>query len=47
MWNKLFPKTVDNIYKGHFLGIVLLMAYVAKSFFSGCIHMFAADGGGQ
>jgi len=45
MWNKLFPKTADNNYMGHFLGMLILMAFVAKSFLSGSIHMFASDGG--
>lgn len=47
MWNKLFPKTVNNEYKGHILGLILIMFYTLKSFVSGSIHMFASDGGAQ
>ncbi len=47
MWNKLFPKTVENEYKGHILGLTLLVIYTFKSFLSGVIHMFASDGGAQ
>ncbi len=47
MIEKLFPKTVDNNYKGHWLAKWLLIFYVAKSFVAGSIHMFAADGGAQ
>ncbi len=47
MWNKLFPKTVENKYNGHILGLILLGFYVFKSFFAGSVHMFAPDGGAQ
>ena len=47
MWNKLFPKTVENKYTGHVLGLILLGFYVFKSFFAGTVHMFAPDGGAQ
>ncbi len=47
MWNKLFPKTVENKYTGHVLGLILLGFYVFKSFLAGSIHMFAPDGGAQ
>jgi len=47
MWNKLFPKTVENKYTGHVLGLILLGLYVFKSFFAGSVHMFAPDGGAQ
>jgi len=43
----LFPKNADNNYKGHKLAKWVLYLYVIKSFFSGCVHMFAADGGAQ
>ena len=46
-WNKLFPKTVENKYSGHVLGLILLGFYVLKSLVSGSIHMFAPDGGAQ
>lgn len=47
MLETLFPKTVDNNYKGHKLAKWILYFYVFKSFFAGCVHMFAADGGAQ
>ncbi len=47
MWNKLFPKTIENKYTGHVLGLILLGFYIFKSFFAGSIHMFAPDGGAQ
>lgn len=47
MLNTLFPRTVDNIYRGNKIPQWILYLYVFKSFFSGCVHMFAADGGAQ
>lgn len=46
-WNKLFPRTVENKYTGHVLGLILVGFYVFKSFFAGSVHMFAPDGGAQ
>lgn len=43
----LFPKIADNNYAGHKLAKWVLYIYVFKSFFAGCVHMFAADGGAQ
>jgi hypothetical protein len=45
MLETLFPKEANNHYKGHKLAKWLLYLYVFKSFFAGCIHMFASDGG--
>lgn len=47
MKEALFPKTADNNYNGHKLTKWFLYFYVFKSFFAGCVHMFAADGGAQ
>ncbi|OED63086.1 hypothetical protein A165_15160 [Vibrio tasmaniensis ZS-17] len=47
MLKRIFPKTVDNQYRGHKIGLWLLYVYIFKSLFSGCIHMFAPDGGAQ
>jgi len=47
MIEKLFPKTADNRYQGHWLAKWLLIFYTVKSFVAGSIHMFAADGGAQ
>lgn len=43
----LFPKIVDNHYKGHKIVLWILGFYVVKSFLASGIHMFAADGGAQ
>lgn len=47
MKNILFPKIVDNQYKGHKIVVLLLGLYILKSFVAGFIHMFASDGGAQ
>ena len=47
MFEKIFPKTVDNQYRGMPVAKWLLIFYVVKSFVAGSIHMFAADGGAQ
>ncbi len=47
MLQKIFPKVVDNSYRGHATAKWLLILYVMKSFLAGSIHMFAADGGAQ
>lgn len=47
MVGRIFPKTVDNRYNGPWIAKGLLILYMAKSFFAGCIHMFAPDGGAQ
>jgi len=47
MKEALFPKTADNNYKGHKLAKWILYFYIFKSFFAGCVHMFAVDGGAQ
>lgn len=47
MFEKLFPSTIDNTYKGHSLGRWLLYLYILKSLFSGSVHMFAPDGSAQ
>ena len=43
----LLPTVADNNYQGHKIAKWLLMIYVFKSFFAGCVHMFAPDGGAQ
>jgi len=47
MLENLFPKTADNNYKGNKIAKWVLYFYVFKSFFAGCVHMFASDGGAQ
>ncbi len=47
MFEKLFPKTVGNQYRGMPIAKWLLIIYTIKSFVAGSIHMFAADGGAQ
>lgn len=44
---RVFPKSADQNYQGHYLALLLLLLYTAKSLFSGAIHMFAPDGGAQ
>jgi len=41
----LLPENADNTYKGHKIAEWLLYLYIFKSFFAGCVHMFASDGG--
>lgn len=43
----LLPEEASNTYQGHKLTKYFLYFYVFKSFFAGCVHMFAADGGAQ
>lgn len=47
MLERIFPKAADNTYRGYWIAKWLLILYVAKSFLSGSIHMFTADGGAQ
>jgi len=47
MLNTLFPKVADNTYRGSRIAKWLLFIIVIKSFFSGGIHLLAADGGAQ
>lgn len=47
MIEKLFPKTANNSYQGHWLAKWLLIFYTVKSFVAGSIHMFTSDGGAQ
>ncbi len=47
MLETLFPKVADNQYKGYKIAKWTLYLYIFKSFFAGCVHMFAADGGAQ
>ena len=44
---RLLPTVADNNYQGHKIAKGLLIFYVFKSFFAGCVHMFAYDGGAQ
>lgn len=41
----LLPEEANNIYRGNKLTKWLLYIYIFKSFFAGCVHMFASDGG--
>lgn len=41
----LLPEKADNTYKGYKITRWLLYLYILKSFFAGCVHMFATDGG--
>lgn len=47
MIEKLFPKTVDNQYRGMSIAKWTLFLITAKAFLAAFIHMFAADGGAQ
>ena len=44
---RLLPTVADNNYHGHKIAKWLLIFYIFKSFFAGCVHMFASDGGAQ
>ncbi len=43
----LFPKTIDNTYKGHKITKWLLYLYVFRQIGAAFTHMFTADGGAQ
>lgn len=45
--NIVFPKNVNNEYKGNKIALWVLGLYLLKSFFAGMVHMFASDGGAQ
>jgi hypothetical protein len=47
LFEKIFPKTADNQYRGMPIAKWLLILYAAKSLFAASVHMFAADGGAQ
>ena len=47
MLNKLFPKTIDNQFRGISIAKWILIVITAKTFLAAFIHMFAADGGAQ
>ena len=43
--NHIFPKTVDNEYKGNFIALWIFIILAIVSTVRSCIHFFAADGG--
>lgn len=47
MFEKLFPKTIDNQYRGMPIAKWLLIVITVKAFLAAFIHMFSADGGAQ
>ncbi len=45
MIDRLFPRSIDSGYQGHWLAKWLLGLFVFRSLVAGSIHMFASDGG--
>lgn len=43
--SKVFPKNINNEYKGYNIAVYVFMLYAAVSIARSCIHFFASDGG--
>ena len=47
MITKIFPKTIDNTYKGYKLALYFFYAITAVTLVRSLIHILAFDGGAQ
>lgn len=47
MLNRIFPPMIDNRYRGHALGVWLLIPIALQKFGVSLTHLFKADGGAQ
>jgi hypothetical protein len=47
MWERLFPKTVDNRYRGHPLALWVFVPITLVTLGRSLVHVFRADGGAQ
>lgn len=45
MITKIFPKNIDNDYKGYAIVVYVFIIYSVMSIVRSCIHLFAPDGG--
>ena len=47
MWERLFPRPIDNRYLGHPIALWLFVPATAVIIGRSCVHIFWADGGAQ
>jgi len=47
MFNKIFPKSIDNNYNGAKIALYAFYPMMAIILFRSCMHWFGADGGAQ
>ncbi len=45
--DKVFPKTIDNQYRGHKIALIFFYLFTAMTVVRSLIHMFSKDGGAQ